>query len=76
MGAIMGVLACDRRGCSNIMCDRLSNTYGYICDFCFDELVDSQTRQVAEFMDTPKSRESLEIPREAYAEIFQSRRIG
>ena len=35
----MGVLACDRAGCVNIMCDRLSGHYGYICDECFEELV-------------------------------------
>ena len=34
----MGVLACDRSGCENVMCDRYSNTYGYICNSCFDEL--------------------------------------
>lgn len=35
----MGVLACDRGDCSNIMCNRLSHEYGYICDECFEELV-------------------------------------
>jgi len=35
----MSVLACDRRGCANIMCDRYSHTYGYICNDCFEELV-------------------------------------
>ncbi len=35
----MGVLACDREGCENIMCDRLSDTFGYLCWECFDELV-------------------------------------
>ena len=35
----MGVLQCDRYGCENIMCDRLSHKYGYICNECFDELV-------------------------------------
>lgn len=36
----MGVLACNRNGCNNIMCNRCSNNYGYLCDECFDELVD------------------------------------
>ena len=35
----MGVLQCDRRECENIMCDRYSPKYGYICYECFDELV-------------------------------------
>jgi len=35
----MSVLACDRRGCDNIMCDRLSYQYGYLCEDCFQELV-------------------------------------
>jgi hypothetical protein len=47
----MGVLACDRKNCDRIMCDRYSIEYGYICDTCFDELVDSG-KDVAEFMDT------------------------
>ena len=72
----MGVLACDRSGCSNIMCDRLSGEFGYICNDCFDELVDSQTGDIGEFMDTPKPRFVLGIPRESYEEIFQPRRIG
>lgn len=35
----MSVLTCDRLGCYNVMCDRLSHEYGYICNDCFDELV-------------------------------------
>lgn len=35
----MGTKACDRNGCENILCDRYSDLYGYICDECFDELV-------------------------------------
>lgn len=35
----MSVLACDRKGCHNVMCDRLSHQYGYICEECFEELV-------------------------------------
>ena len=35
----MSVLACDRKGCENIMCDRCSRRYGYICNNCFQELV-------------------------------------
>lgn len=35
----MGVLACSRYNCSNIMCDRYSHVYGYLCAECFEELV-------------------------------------
>jgi protein-arginine kinase activator protein McsA len=37
----MGVMACDRNGCENIMCDRLLElkvTQKYICNECFEEL--------------------------------------
>jgi len=34
----MGVKGCDRNGCENVMCDRCSNKYGYICSDCFEEL--------------------------------------
>lgn len=36
----MGVLACDRNGCENIMCNRFCDQLQmYICRECFDELV-------------------------------------
>jgi len=35
----MGVLRCSRDGCENIMCDRHSPIYGYICNECFEELI-------------------------------------
>ena len=35
----MELLACHRDGCLNIMCDRYSNVFGYICGDCFKELV-------------------------------------
>jgi hypothetical protein len=34
----MSVLRCTRNGCENIMCDRYSYNYGYICNECFEEL--------------------------------------
>lgn len=51
----MGVLSCNRRGCSNIMCDRASHTYGYICNECFEELVDSgPNTDIENFMSSRK----------------------
>ena len=54
----MGVLACDRVGCENIMCDRCSPTYGYICELCFKELVESGVdTHLPSFMATPFKKE-------------------
>lgn len=51
----MSVLGCDRSGCTNIMCDRLSHIHGYICNECFDELVSTGPKtDVVFFMLTPK----------------------
>lgn len=70
----MSVLACDRTGCSNIMCDRLSHTYGYICWECFDELVESDTSNIFEFMASDKNKTHTEKRgREYYDRIFPDR---
>jgi len=51
----MSVLQCDRNGCDNIMCDRLSYEYGYICWECFNELVSLGPEANTEaFMNSPK----------------------
>jgi len=52
----MGVMSCNRKGCNNIMCDRHSNNYGYICNECFDELVRQRLiyMNVKSFMDVAK----------------------
>lgn len=35
----MGVLACGRRDCQNILCERWSDTFRvHLCEYCFDEL--------------------------------------
>jgi len=34
----MGVMACNRAGCKNIMCDHYSEYYGCICGDCLREL--------------------------------------
>jgi len=69
----MGVLACNRNGCENIMCARYSYEYGYICDECFEELVKSGVdTNIAEFMylekqppyrrDAAEARFNVEFP--------------
>lgn len=52
----MGVLACDRQGCTNIMCYYYSHEFGYLCSSCFEELVELNGRMTVEkFMRTEKS---------------------
>lgn len=50
----MGVLACDRRGCNNIMCDHYSHEHGHICNECLNELRDKPCTDIGQFMETPK----------------------
>lgn len=51
----MGVMACSRAGCDNVMCDHHSGTFGYICYECKSELIDTRgTTTIGEFMKTPK----------------------
>jgi hypothetical protein len=59
----MGVIACDRGNCQNIMCDRHSGGYGNLCSDCFDELVRLGVKtDIAQFMesDVPKDRQEEE----------------
>lgn len=68
----MSVLACDRRGCESIMCDRVSNTHGYICDECFDELSRVwPVTSIDQFMDSAK-REA-EIDHDEAVEILSKK---
>ena len=52
----MGVLACDRQGCENIMCDYYSHTHGYLCYSCMNELKAlNGTMTIRQFMSSPAS---------------------
>ncbi len=62
------IMECDRKGCQNILCDRLSDRYGYICDECFDEMVATRLTDVAIFMRSKKPY--LGPTREMYEQIF------
>lgn len=71
----MGVLACDRSGCENVMCDRLSYHYNaYLCDECFDELVDRGVEaSVQKFLDSEKAKgPNREARREAALARFDA----
>jgi len=57
----MGVLSCDKNYCGNIMCDRYSEEFGYLCYECFNDLLDLQKikpdlslSDIKEWMDKPK----------------------
>lgn len=71
----MSVLSCDRKGCGNVMCDRCSPNYGYICNECFDELVASgPDTDIRTFMGQRKTRERSFIdPYQLYDEEFPYR---
>jgi len=51
----MSVLHCQRKGCSNIMCDRHSPEFGYICDECFEDLIRSPHVDICDFMHSEKT---------------------
>jgi len=68
----MGVLSCNRYGCTNIMCSRLSPEYGYICDDCFEELVNSGIdTDIEEFMRSEKNENNKYCAAEKYGKIFE-----
>ena len=67
----MGVLECDRIGCENIMCDRYSHEYGYICNDCFDEMVLSNKLPL-HFIATTKSLR-IGLTEDYYSDIFVKR---
>lgn len=53
----MGVLACDRNGCHHIMCQYVSNSYGYLCEYCFEELKSKPNADIYEFMNSEPTPE-------------------
>ena len=71
----MGVLACDRRGCSNVMCDYCNPLHGYLCWECMKDLqeyLDQGNINIASFMASRKNEKQCVDPLNAY-EIFQRR---
>ena len=68
----MSVLACDRKGCENVMCDRYSHPYGYICDDCFDEMELSNI-EPSIFMATEKQQNWCTEHAIDYDEVFPLR---
>ena len=74
----MGVLACDRQDCENIMCDYISHTYGYLCYSCMQELkAASGALTIQQFMNTPAMSGGRSYEWENYVESeFKSRYEG
>lgn len=50
----MGVIACDRKDCDNIMCDFYSDTFGYLCYSCKTELIALGPVDIYAFMGSVK----------------------
>jgi hypothetical protein len=73
----MGVLACDRAGCENCMCDFYSADYGYLCSWCKKDLEteveEKGTVDIKVFMATPKRTNSIVSTITEVDEIFKSR---
>jgi hypothetical protein len=38
----MGVMNCNRKDCDNILCDRYADDLGYICNSCYNEMIEDQ----------------------------------
>lgn len=54
----MGVMACDRQSCENIMCDHYSSEHGYVCHDCLSELQGKVGQMsIGEFMASRKGED-------------------
>lgn len=67
----MSVLACARKGCDNCMCVRYSEKHGYLCNDCFDELVNSGSKtDISSFMNSERDEEKWYGAYEKYDHFF------
>lgn len=71
----MGVLACDRQGCTSVMCDYYSESFGYICYTCLSELKNlNGGTTIFQFMNSPSVQYKHSYEWENYVESeFKSR---
>lgn len=69
----MGCLECSRAGCPNIMSERYSYEYGYLCSDCFEELVQKDYRNIKSFLGTEPDNDE-DARRAYYGEIFPLRK--
>ena len=72
----MSVLSCNRSDCENVMCDRYSDAFGYICNECFEELVARGVNtDISKFMDEKVRKNFNKNAVQAYFnEIFPTTR--
>ena len=68
----MSVLACDRVGCTSVLCDRCGNTDKWICEQCFEELVHlGPQTDLGDFMVRLSARPTnLDTSRDYFETIF------
>lgn len=58
----MGVVACSRVGCDNIMCDFVSHEHGYLCYWCRKELIERGPCDIQDFLGAPNpSYENIKL---------------
>jgi hypothetical protein len=73
----MGVMGCDRNGCENIMCTKYNEEQGFICNECFEELVQlGPTHSITSFMNSKKTKNFdivLEANRKYFDKLFTGR---
>lgn len=71
----MGVLACDRKGCENIMCDNVSHERNeYLCGECKQELKVGGFTDIDDFMGKEKPSYGDNFAWEEYVDkVFVSR---
>lgn len=49
-------MECNRNYCDHILCDHYSSEHGYLCNECFQELIDSDL-PIDEFIQTKKENQ-------------------
>ena len=70
----MCVLACDRNGCYNVMCDYYSFDHGYLCWEGMKELKGKGMCDIGAFMNEPKKSSESSEAWEKYVEtVFKNR---
>jgi hypothetical protein len=50
----MGSMSCHRNGCENTGCRRCASRYGYLCEECYQELLQKPMIDIQDFMDSKK----------------------
>ena len=67
----MSFASCQRKDCTNFLCDLFSNQYGYICRECFLDLIATgPTTDIADFMQSESKPDGLDGARIRYSKVF------